>query len=441
LMRWEKEKSLPIHRIPGGQRRAVYAYREELDEWLLRRGESDEDAAPVTGAEQNPTSSDDGGNGAPIEQSAVARPQKHWRYWAWGAAAVLMLVVIAASSRTFLGIRRSQPARASFTADSLQVWDAEDHLLWTHKFPGQLVVDPTDNSKVASVRVTDLDGDGKREVLIFAQWSIDPNMREETHSEVEAFSSRGEMLWSYVPHESLHFGEYEYGDPWGIMDLFVAQTGGKAKIWVTASHEVWGVSLISELDPVTGKATLRFVNTGVVRQLREIHSAEGTFLLAAGFNNESDSASLMVVNESTRFAASSQTSGSRHECRDCPPGRPDYYFEFPKSEIAITEGIHEDSARFLYLLGNTLNVETAEMARGEDPVSILYQFQMEPAFHFAARRFASGYDDKHVAMEKEGKLKHTLGHCPERLHPQPVRMWTPAAGWTEIAIPARGANQ
>src|SRR5271168_1816529 len=32
--RWEKERALPIHRVPGGGRRAVYAYVSEIEEWL-----------------------------------------------------------------------------------------------------------------------------------------------------------------------------------------------------------------------------------------------------------------------------------------------------------------------------------------------------------------------------------------------------------------------
>jgi Tol biopolymer transport system component len=34
VVRWEKEKDLPIHRIPGGQRQGVFAFRHELDNWL-----------------------------------------------------------------------------------------------------------------------------------------------------------------------------------------------------------------------------------------------------------------------------------------------------------------------------------------------------------------------------------------------------------------------
>jgi Tol biopolymer transport system component len=48
VIRWEKEKGLPVHRIPGGTRGAVFAFRDELDGWLMGR-----ERATVTA--QNPT--------------------------------------------------------------------------------------------------------------------------------------------------------------------------------------------------------------------------------------------------------------------------------------------------------------------------------------------------------------------------------------------------
>src|SRR5437764_13073146 len=32
VIRWEKKRNLPVHRLPGGQ--AVFAYKGELDDWL-----------------------------------------------------------------------------------------------------------------------------------------------------------------------------------------------------------------------------------------------------------------------------------------------------------------------------------------------------------------------------------------------------------------------
>jgi len=34
VIRWEKAKGLPVHRIPGGLRHKVFAFRQEIDEWL-----------------------------------------------------------------------------------------------------------------------------------------------------------------------------------------------------------------------------------------------------------------------------------------------------------------------------------------------------------------------------------------------------------------------
>jgi hypothetical protein len=34
LIRWEKERGLPVHRIPGAKRSLIFAHKDELDQWL-----------------------------------------------------------------------------------------------------------------------------------------------------------------------------------------------------------------------------------------------------------------------------------------------------------------------------------------------------------------------------------------------------------------------
>ncbi len=52
VKRWETERGLPVHRIPGGGRSAVFAYSDELAEWLQGRSEelASEDS-PSSGVE------------------------------------------------------------------------------------------------------------------------------------------------------------------------------------------------------------------------------------------------------------------------------------------------------------------------------------------------------------------------------------------------------
>ena len=42
VRRWERERRLPVHRVPGGERSGVFAYVDELDRWLRAS-----DAAPI----------------------------------------------------------------------------------------------------------------------------------------------------------------------------------------------------------------------------------------------------------------------------------------------------------------------------------------------------------------------------------------------------------
>ena len=48
VKRWERDRGLPVHRIPGGERGGVFAYSDELADWLKGKAlelESDDSAA------------------------------------------------------------------------------------------------------------------------------------------------------------------------------------------------------------------------------------------------------------------------------------------------------------------------------------------------------------------------------------------------------------
>ena len=47
-LRWEKSLGLPIHRMEGSEKGGVFAYREELDKWLVERSGHPEPAKPET---------------------------------------------------------------------------------------------------------------------------------------------------------------------------------------------------------------------------------------------------------------------------------------------------------------------------------------------------------------------------------------------------------
>jgi hypothetical protein len=54
--------------------------------------------------------------------------------------------------------------------------------------------------------------------------------------------------------------------------------------------------------------------------------------------------------------------------------------------------------------------------------------------------FSDYYWFAHEKLSAEGKIKHTLSACPERLKPITVREWSPDEGWKNIPLPPIGSR-
>jgi|ERR1700733_14092478 hypothetical protein len=125
----------------------------------------------------------------------------------------------------------------------------------------------------------------------------------------------------------------------------------------------------------------------------------------------------------------------------CPAGLADYYFLFPRTEINQLEHVYEGPVLLTTANGNEMEVSNME-TREPNSISTTYLSRIEPAIEPVSLRYDFGYDMLHRELSTQKKLNHSLQHCPERLHPKPVRMRTPAAGWTELPIkPSKASDQ
>jgi hypothetical protein len=163
--------------------------------------------------------------------------------------------------------------------------------------------------------------------------------------------------------------------------------------------------------------------------------------LVGGFNNEYAAGMLAAMDEAKTYGVSPQTAGTRHKCVSCGEGSPDYYFVFPRSEINQLYKAWEDSVHFINIQGNMIEVGKSALGdaalgadRDVNKVYVVYDFQTVPDFRPATFRFDSSYDIAHQVFQDKGRLDHAIEACPERLHPAPVRLWTPNAGWSEISL-------
>jgi hypothetical protein len=416
VMRWERS-GMPVHRIPGTKRSRVYASRVELTEWLAERRE-DSPAQITTPAKSASL------NLHTIGGSVIA------------VLAVAVIVFVLARS-----LHAGLPVKATFIGDALMAQAADGKTLWTYEFHRSL--DPmvlaqareTGNGakyRTSWARTADLSGDGDRQVIAIVPYALGPNERDRAEFEIDCFSSRGKLLWTYAPHEAFQFGTHDVHGPWHVLDLIVSRLGSKKSIYVAFSHHLWGNSFVAELDPTTGRGKVRYVNTGDTYALAEVKTSRATYLIAAGFNNEHDGGSAALIDERRPFSASPQTDGTRHKCTSCPEGSPDYYFVFPRSEGNRILKDYMNAIETIEVVGS--EIEFSKFESKGPYMDAIYLVGLEPSIHPISLRYGSTYELQHRELERSHELRHTLEQCPERVHPSPVRMWTPSGGWTELSF-------
>src|SRR3984885_7690662 len=109
VKRWETDRGLPIHRVPGGGRGSVYAYMSELTEWLnssppterdlekppiLERGKKGKtETIPATPDSMNDSAP------TPLLGSAAARTIPH-RKWIFALAGLVLAGIAVVSFQT-----------------------------------------------------------------------------------------------------------------------------------------------------------------------------------------------------------------------------------------------------------------------------------------------------------------------------------------------------
>ncbi len=122
VKRWEAERGLPVHRVPGGGRSAVFAYSSELADWLKGKSQELDAEDAVSGeAEDRPAELSGAENTQPSAASLTpvsALEIKRWpasRLAAWLVPFLLAAALIAAftsAHRPFRFKSQSQPPNA-----------------------------------------------------------------------------------------------------------------------------------------------------------------------------------------------------------------------------------------------------------------------------------------------------------------------------------------
>lgn len=422
-MRWENERGLPVHRVPGGKRNAVFAFRAEIDAWMAGR--------PSLSAE--------------IPEQAPADPSSrklHPYAWAGIGAGVTLLLVLAifAGADHVGGSGPRTPERFEFLGEKLVAADASGTPLWEHTFPG-LRTKPLGGSwrwGADRIRKVDLDGDGAVEILAVSHLTENPeNSNSVVFAELHCFAADGRLRWSFRPHYRLQFGNSEFTAPWVIYDFAFGRDARGPAIWLLVNHHLWWPAMVVRLD-AQGRDAVQFISSGQFSSLAPFEVEGQQRLLVGGYNNEYRAGTLTVLDPAAPPSISPQSNGLEFQCSGatCQSGAPLQYFVFPRSELNRVADFPTYAVSDIRVVDHQIHVDTYEAGEFPGSQRAIYTFSRTPELALLDQKFDDGYWQMHRRLEREGKISHSDAACPARSRPTPVRVWSPTSAWQALRLPA-----
>lgn len=421
VFRWERDRGLPVHRVPGGKLSRVFAYREELDEWLAQ---SEIELAPHPGETSSlATNGDLAAPGSdvpgrqPAEPGAPVLESARRRYLPTAVAVAVLGIATLAVALTIARETTGGVAELVVRRTELHAIDKSGRTRWTYPFDATALA-PGSGRRWS--QVADLDGDRRDDVLAIVQ--VFPRASTEHVDTLLRFGQGGTVGWISIPNDRVRFREGEYGPPWASNDMLVYRAGGEQRIAWAVHQYTWWPGLLITLN-ARGERLGTFVNSGWIGSVAQTH--DGRRLLLTGINNLRRAYFLAVLDAERPAGHSPEPPGAPTECPTCPSGTPLAYYIFPYTDVTYTP-VDPASAPSVQMYEDGSILVRVHENGGPNIAETIYE--LAPDASIRGARFSDSFWEWHQRLEREGKLNHPARDCPER-RGLDVQSWTPAAGW------------
>ncbi|MBE0658488.1 MAG: hypothetical protein IH602_12425 [Bryobacteraceae bacterium] len=296
---WEQERGLPVHRLPGGRGRVI-AYTGEIDEWKRT---------------------------VPVSNGAAPNGGKRWGRIGIGVG--LAIGVVAALIWAYLP--RSGPGGFRVDGSTLVALDKGGKDLWRYPIPNQYHYTQHRTSREPQILLTDLDSDGRSEVLVNVE-ANEPS--PDRNALLICLSPSGSELWRFAPGRHVRSPVDEFPLPYRIPDFALIRTSpeAKPKIVVSSHHLILYANQVALLDAMTGRIERQYWHSGALQRL-VVHDADADGrpeIYLGGIHNGSKQAVLVVLDPETMDGASVE-GNPEYQLAGFAPGREIARVYFPAS--------------------------------------------------------------------------------------------------------------
>jgi hypothetical protein len=398
--RWEKKYGLPVYRVDEKSKSRVYAYKDELDEWLKSRNNRDLSPSDIK----------------------LQRRKQLIRTWISLSTLILFGVIL-----YFLFLRNAtSPIPADFRIhnSNLIIVNEGGKELWRYDtglenlrieehyrmhFQKKKNSEDRIGRDLPQIMIKDINDDNREEVLFSPKTTT-----ELGEGKLICFNDKGEILWDFETGRELIFGQKVYSKDYRIRGFEVVDLNhdGALEIAVISDHFPDFPTQLVILGS-DGIKIGEYWNSGRMEDFVCIDIDEDgrEELIVGSMNNEHAKPSLIVFDASDIQGCSPQEN-DYYRCNHLRPGTEKYYLLFPRIDFLRLEMMMEPIAKINILKNGLLSVTTGysclfyEFDRKFElqNIGLSHRFQMKHKKAVAEGITTSELDDDYIKNLEQGLL-------------------------------------
>jgi hypothetical protein len=443
-----------VHRVPGGERKAVFAYRSEIDAWLHQAKNDGNEAvgtlvsddlpvdhspvvkpfAPVIASEA-PESVAQVDASAPASMSWWQKPIFTLRRASLTIVVVLLAITALSLVLMYKRNYNAQIDKIVFKDNALQALGSDGRVVWTYPFGQSL--DEGGEKESERIQLVAAGNSEQKRVLAFAPLLISRKPSPSSDA-LFSFSMEGKMQWRYNFDETFQFAGSRYKPPWMFGALLVNHDGPDSSVWAAVDSYYWSSCSLVKIDH-DGRLLGSFVNWGHFHILNYFQSPHGKFILAGGINNDCNCAVLAVINADRPSGSSPSLSlaadgSTKFLCENCPAGQPYRYILFPRSEIAVATETTYNQVTVILPTKEGVQVGVTETNSGGSLGADWEMYELSTDLMPQSFFLSDHVVDLHRQLEAEHKIKHTVEQCPDFHRSRMIKVWSPENGWRDVPV-------
>lgn len=376
--RWEKVSGLPVHRLGHGVRGRIAACTGELTSWMEAGG---------------------AGESAPPPESA-SRPR---RIWVVGLALLLLCAGAAGMVlwRSGIPLRRPVPDTWTVSGSELTVWDAGKKVCWTKRFPP--FNQKSDPQRHQFAQIADIDGDGRREVLV----NFFPEDLRRYRGSLQCFDDRGRLRWEHAYGALRTFGGRTFEPNYAAHFVRPVTLQGRRYVLTVAAHFVWYPAPVELIDAATGGRVADYWHPGAIQKclLYDIDNDGVDELIFGAVNNPGEGLGhpALGILKLPMPGAPAQPVSPQNPFPPVTGGGEWSYALFPSSDVNRTMAALPVVSELRVDDGNRIFFMTARPGDG----GIVYHLDFR--LNLLEFRSSDQFEPLHNLLHRQGILDHALG--------------------------------